>query len=193
MGELVRTNQLAFGPDAGANVPPEARCCDCCGAVTPCVCACGVSFCSRACLKEAWPEHAPSCAVVFKNGPVAYTTLNEREFGDARGPDDRPVSESCAHCGVRGATSRCSRCRQVVYCGRACQAAAWGRHRKRVKIVKIDGVWANGQKQEWNSGGHVLARHDDLGRRPSAGGASPATTTSAGGASTSSGCTTLKR
>ena len=39
MGELVRTNQLAFGPDAGANVPPEARCCDRCGAVTPCVCA----------------------------------------------------------------------------------------------------------------------------------------------------------
>ena len=72
-------------------------------------------------------------AVVFKNGPVAYTTLNEREFGDARGPDDRPVSESCAHCGVRGATSRCSRCRQVVYCGRACQAAAWGRHRKLCK------------------------------------------------------------
>ena len=133
MGELVRTNQLAFGPDAGVNVPPEARCCDRCGAVTPCVCACGVSFCSRACLKEAWPEHAPSCAVVFKNGPVAYTTLNEREFGDARGPDDRPASESCAHCGVRGATSRCSRCRKVVYCGRACQAAAWGRHRKLCK------------------------------------------------------------
>ena len=133
MGELVRTNQLAFGPDAGANVPPEARCCDRCGAVTPCVCACGVSFCSRACLKEAWPEHAPSCAVVFKNGPAAYTTLNEREFGDARGPAERPISESCAHCGVRGATSRCSRCRRVVYCGRACQAAAWGRHRKLCK------------------------------------------------------------
>ena len=123
----------SFGFGAAAAVPPEARCCDCCGAVTPCVCACGVSFCSRACLKEAWPEHAPSCAVVFKNGPVAYTTLNEREFGDARGPDERPVSESCAHCGVRGATSRCSRCRKVVYCGRACQAAAWGRHRKLCK------------------------------------------------------------
>ena len=44
---------------------PAASCCDRCGAVTPRVCACGVSFCSRACLKEAWPStrrRALSCS-----------------------------------------------------------------------------------------------------------------------------------
>lgn len=135
MSELVKNNQLSFGPDAGVNVPPEARCCDHCGMITPCVCACGASFCSRACLKDAWSQHAPSCAVVFKNGPVAYTKLNAWEFESARGPVDRPLHEVCGMCGIKGARARCQRCRKVWYCGRACQAQHWARHKKSCENV----------------------------------------------------------
>jgi len=41
-------------------------------------------------------------------------------------------AESCAHCGKQGAGfKRCSRCKQVAYCGVACQNADWKRHKKK--------------------------------------------------------------
>jgi len=37
----------------------------------------------------------------------------------------------CSHCGKkRGALKRCSRCKQVSYCGAVCQNAAWKGHKK---------------------------------------------------------------
>jgi len=44
----------------------------------------------------------------------------------------------CAHCGDRvKALQRCSRCREVWYCGRECQVAGWkSGHKKVCKVVK---------------------------------------------------------
>ena len=39
--------------------------------------------------------------------------------------------DSCSHCGKQGAgLKRCSRCKQVSYCGAACQNADWKGHKK---------------------------------------------------------------
>jgi hypothetical protein len=38
---------------------------------------------------------------------------------------------SCAHCGKQGvALKRCARCKEVSYCGAACQKAGWKGHKK---------------------------------------------------------------
>ena len=41
-----------------------------------------------------------------------------------------PSTEVCGECGAKGASSRCSRCQVVWYCNRACQKAAWKKHKK---------------------------------------------------------------
>ena len=35
----------------------------------------------------------------------------------------------CFACGRDGADAKCSRCKAVVFCGRACQRRAWGAHK----------------------------------------------------------------
>ncbi|KAH8050477.1 hypothetical protein JL722_11448 [Aureococcus anophagefferens] len=56
-----------------------------------------------------------------------------RELGLAGGPAPEapaaPPRAACDHCGA-GAKLRCSGCRSVVYCARACQASAWKAHRE---------------------------------------------------------------
>ncbi|EGB08715.1 hypothetical protein AURANDRAFT_25670, partial [Aureococcus anophagefferens] len=37
---------------------------------------------------------------------------------------------SCFHCGAAPATNRCSRCKAVHFCSRACQQSAWPQHRR---------------------------------------------------------------
>jgi len=39
------------------------------------------------------------------------------------------ASTACAHCTEPDARDRCAGCRAVVYCGRACQKAAWPAHK----------------------------------------------------------------
>ena len=59
-----------------------------------------------------------------------------RELGLAGGPAaEAPAAPAasapaCDHCGAAGAKLRCSGCRSVVYCARACQASAWKAHRE---------------------------------------------------------------
>lgn len=40
----------------------------------------------------------------------------------------------CAHCGVAG-DSQCGKCKQVYYCGRECQVAAWPAHKRTCKAA----------------------------------------------------------
>ncbi|KAJ1447922.1 hypothetical protein M885DRAFT_541075 [Pelagophyceae sp. CCMP2097] len=117
---------LTYAPDAGAACPPEAKLCDHCGCVTACQCACGESFCSRACLAAEWKKHAGICSTVYENGTIAYTWFNQAEFGDERGPAAAPKGNAlcCSVCGVSGARSRCPQCR-AAYCGKWCQKVDW--------------------------------------------------------------------
>lgn len=148
-----------FGWDAGPKCPPEARRCDntACNAITPCVCACGESYCSRACLKTNWKAHAPLCHAVHQNNQLAYEVLNMYEFGYAgpaarRGPDAPPRANKwlCSVCAAPGARFQCKGrgvpgipqflknagpytwpyCK-LRYCGRWCQEVGWrGGHKR---------------------------------------------------------------
>ena len=41
---------------------------------------------------------------------------------------------TCAHCGTKGlGFQRCSRCKQISYCGSECQNAGWKGHKKTCK------------------------------------------------------------
>ena len=40
------------------------------------------------------------------------------------------ISHSCTHCTQGNATSRCSKCKLVYYCGKECQQAHWKVHKK---------------------------------------------------------------
>ena len=56
-------------------------------------------------------------------------------------PPDPATTTSCAQCGGPGAL-RCAGCRGVLYCGRACQRAAWAGHKdlcKRMMSVVFEG------------------------------------------------------
>ena len=118
--------ELSYAPDAGAACPPEAKLCDHCGCVTACQCACGESFCSRACLAATWKDHAGICYTIHDNGELGYTVFNKLEFGEERGPAAAPRANAlcCSVCGVGGARSRCPQCR-AAYCGKWCQKLDW--------------------------------------------------------------------
>ncbi|KAH8069295.1 peptide-aspartate beta-dioxygenase [Aureococcus anophagefferens] len=49
---------------------------------------------------------------------------------------------SCFHCGAAPATNRCSRCKAVHFCSRACQQSAWPQHRRTCAPPKRS--WADG-------------------------------------------------
>ena len=59
---------------------------------------------------------------------------------------------SCSYCGTqRAALKRCSRCKQVLYCGAECQNAAWKGHEKRcVTLVDVvERVNAANLRRDW--------------------------------------------
>jgi hypothetical protein len=66
---------------------------------------------------------------------------------------------SCSHCGKQRTTlKRCSRCKQVSYCGAECQNAAWKGHKKKcvslgdvfekVNAANLRGDWRGALKWE---------------------------------------------
>jgi hypothetical protein len=57
------------------------------------------------------------------------------------------ATTACAECGKGGCkTLACSKCKQVFYCGRACQAAAWEGHKKECKRIRKE-AGHNGSKE----------------------------------------------
>ena len=55
------------------------------------------------------------------------------------------LDDICAHCGKEGVElKRCSRCKQVSYCGAECQKAGWKQHKETCEPpLSRDEVWAN--------------------------------------------------
>ena len=52
------------------------------------------------------------------------------------------LKNTCSHCGKKGATKRCSTCKQASYCGAECQNAAWKKHKKTcARPVSTIDVW----------------------------------------------------
>ena len=45
-------------------------------------------------------------------------------------------STKCASCGAKNKSLKCSRCKQVVYCGPQCQSADWKFHRPNCELFK---------------------------------------------------------
>ena len=64
-----------FDHFAGRHCPPNAKLCEACGVPTSCQCACGESYCSRACLRAAWRKHAPVCYVVARRVDIIETRV----------------------------------------------------------------------------------------------------------------------
>ena len=59
---------------------------------------------------------------------------------------------SCSNCGKqRAALKRCSRCKQVSYCGAECQIAAWKGHKKRCVTLDevVERVNAANLRRDW--------------------------------------------
>ena len=81
---------------------------------------CDGGFCDDACLKAAWPTHKAACKPRPKEDPgVEVVAL-------ALAVAERNIGCPCGH---PTATLRCSRCKRVSYCSKACQLACWGFHR----------------------------------------------------------------
>jgi tetratricopeptide (TPR) repeat protein len=65
--------------------------------------------------------------------------------------DSSKITRLCAHCGRKKPPVCCSRCRQAVYCGKACQKAHWPKHRvpcKQAQKQDVANAKANADKRQ---------------------------------------------
>lgn len=82
-----------------------------------------VYYCGRACQKADWKLHKSSCSKATKSQPeTSESTANRDALEDH--------SHSCVKCNRSNVPmSRCTRCKNVFYCGRDCQKADWKVHK----------------------------------------------------------------
>jgi zinc finger MYND domain-containing protein 10 len=92
------------------------------------------------------PEWVDAVLATTSAGAAAIVDTEEPERERER-EGQRQEEGACGHCG-KAAAKRCGRCQQAWYCGRACQAAAWTRHRKACGAAAAAAAKQQVQQQE---------------------------------------------
>mmetsp|Transcript_4089 Transcript_4089/g.9504 ORF Transcript_4089/g.9504 Transcript_4089/m.9504 type:complete len:269 (-) Transcript_4089:87-893(-) len=78
-------------------------------------------YCCRECQSKDWKKHKKECKEIVVDTPSATAEDNDKH--------------ACALCKTE-ATSSCSRCKKVWYCGRICQREHWKEHKPQCKASK---------------------------------------------------------
>lgn len=109
-------DKFAAKPPSAAAAAPDLQTCAYCGKASPnkalpvCTVCKRVAYCNRECQKAAWKGHKKDC--------------KQRVVTDLK---------TCGHCKNKSGGStklrKCSGCKQVAYCNRDCQNAAWKDHK----------------------------------------------------------------
>ena len=81
---------------------------------------------------EPLPDAGEHVILSSEGGPeeAAQDAMFQHGASAARLPQLQSTYGGCGRRGASGGMKVCSRCRQVSYCSKACQKAAWKRHKE---------------------------------------------------------------